>query len=131
MTLNNYLEFGSEEIVIRLKPKLTGRNSAWSGDVDITIDCFEENPLSAKDFQELITFTQMVVASPLLIEQNPEFKAILYNLSQSYEKAGGLPDKMFKRRSGKTNKKISKDNKKYPDNVINFKPKTRQKPTGH
>ena len=40
MTLNNYLEFGSEEIVIRLKPKLTGRNAAWSGDVDITIDCW-------------------------------------------------------------------------------------------
>ena len=122
MTLNNYLEFGSEEIVIRLKPKLTGRNAAWSGDVDITIDCFEDNPLSAKDFQELITFTQMVVASPLLIEQNPEFKAILYNLSQSYEKARGLPDKMFKRRSGKTNKKRSKDNKKYTDNVIKFEP---------
>ena len=120
MTLNNYLEFGSEEIVIRLKPKLTGRNAAWSGDVDITIDCFEDNPLSAKDFQELITFTQMVVASPLLIEQNPEFKAILYNLSQSYEKARELPDKMFKRRSGKTNKKISKDNKTYADNVIKF-----------
>ena len=131
MTLNNYLEFGSEEIVIRLKPKLTGRNAAWSGDVDISIDCFEDNPLSAKDFQELITFTQMVVASPLLIEQNPEFKAILYNLSQSYEKARGLPDKMFKRRSGKTNKKISKDNKKYADNVIKFKPKKRQKPIGH
>ena len=122
MTLNNYLEFGSEEIVIRLKPKLTGRNAAWSGDVDITIDCFEDNPLSAKDFQELITFTQMVVASPLLMEQNPEFKAILYNLSQSYEKARGLPDKMFKRRSGKTNRKISKDNKKHTDNVIKFEP---------
>ena len=121
MTLNNYLEFGSEEIVIRLKPKLTGKN-AWSGDVDITIDCFENNPLGAKDFQELITFTQMVVASPLLIEQNPEFRAILYNLSQSYEKARGLPNKMFKRRSGKINKKISKDNKKYANNVIKFEP---------
>ena len=31
----------------------------------------------------------------------------------------------------KTNKKISKDNKKYADNVIKFKPTKRQKPIGH
>ena len=51
MTLNNYLEFGSEEIVIRLKPKLTGRNVTWSGDVDITIDCFEDNPPVQRTFR--------------------------------------------------------------------------------
>ena len=56
MTLNNYLEFGSEEIVIRLKPKLTGRNAAWSGDVDTTIDCFEDNPLSAKGLSGIDNF---------------------------------------------------------------------------
>ena len=95
MTLNNYLEFGSEEIVIRLKPKLTGRNAAWSGDVDITIDCFEDNPLSAKDFRELITHSNGCRIN--FIEQTLNLKPSCIIYLNPMKKLG-LPDKMFKRR---------------------------------
>tara|TARA_R100000329_G_C7552505_1_gene195238 strand:+ start:386 stop:742 length:357 start_codon:yes stop_codon:yes gene_type:complete len=57
-----------EDFVIRIRPMLDEENS-WTGQVDITIVTFPENPLDDDDYNQLIHFSKMVCSSVPIMEE--------------------------------------------------------------
>jgi len=57
-----------EDFVIRIRPMLDDENS-WTGQVDITIVTFPENPLDDDDYNQLIHFSKMVCSSVPIMEE--------------------------------------------------------------
>ena len=57
-----------EDFVIRIRPMLEDENS-WTGQVDITIVTFPENPLDDDDYNQLIHFSKMVCSSVPIMEE--------------------------------------------------------------
>ena len=75
-----------EDFVIRIRPMLDDENS-WTGQVDITIVTFPENPLDDEDYDQLIHFSKMVCSSVPIMEEVSEIREMLnqYALMQEEE----------------------------------------------
>ncbi len=69
MNNRNNLEFDPEEVIIRLKPGLTSERK-WNGNIDISLDAFEDSPLETSQFNALINLAQMMMRVPELLEED-------------------------------------------------------------
>ena len=69
MNNSNVLEFDPEEVIIRIKPGLTG-DRKWNGNIDINLDAFENSPLESTQFNALINLAQMMMRVPELLEED-------------------------------------------------------------
>ena len=67
-----------EDFVIRIRPLLDDENS-WTGQVDITIVTFPENPLDDEDYDQLIHFSKMVCSSVPIMEEVSEIRERIIN----------------------------------------------------
>ena len=65
-----------EDFVIRIRP-FADDDGKWSGEVDISIMAFPENPLDDDDYGQLMHFVKMMCASVPVMEEVPELRNIV------------------------------------------------------
>jgi len=65
-----------EDFVIRVRP-FADDDGKWSGEVDISIIAFPDNPLDDDDYGQLMHFVKMMCASVPVMEEVPELRNIV------------------------------------------------------
>ena len=65
-----------EDFVIRVRP-FADDDGKWSGEVDISIIAFPDNPLDDDDYGQLMHFVKMMCASVPVMEEVPELRSIV------------------------------------------------------
>ena len=79
-------KFNNEDIVVRIRPKMDSRNYEWTGEIDISIISFPDNPLDDEDYSQLMHFTKMMCASVPIIEEVETFRNLLHDyLNRSHD----------------------------------------------
>ena len=76
----NFLGYRDEEISIRVSPELD--NNKWTGNLYLTIDAFDSSPLDDVDYFSLMNFVRMIMAAPVLIEQDENARDKLWEIAQ-------------------------------------------------
>ena len=66
-----------EDFVIRIRP-FADDDGKWSGEVDISIIAFPDNPLDDDDYGQLMHFVKMMCASVPVMEEVPELRNIVH-----------------------------------------------------
>jgi hypothetical protein len=66
-----------EDFVIRIRP-FADDDGKWSGEVDISIMAFPENPLDDDDYGQLMHFSKMMCASVPVMEEVPELRNVVH-----------------------------------------------------
>tara|TARA_R110000772_G_scaffold207287_1_gene317864 strand:- start:92 stop:460 length:369 start_codon:yes stop_codon:yes gene_type:complete len=66
-----------EDFVIRVRP-FADDDGKWSGEVDISIIAFPDNPLDDDDYGQLMHFVKMMCASVPVMEEVPELRNIVH-----------------------------------------------------
>jgi len=69
--------FNSEDFVIRIRP-FADDDGQWSGELDISIIAFPENPLDDEDYGNIMHFTKMVCATVPVMEQEENIRNIMH-----------------------------------------------------
>ena len=80
MKLKNYLGFDDEEMSIRVTPHL--KDGKWTGDVHLSVDVFESNPLNDTDYYSLMNLVQMMMSTPSLMEIDDKYRDKLWTMVQ-------------------------------------------------
>ena len=76
----NFLGYRDEEISIRISPELD--NNKWTGNLHLTIDAFDSSPLDDVDYFSLMNFVRMIMATPVLIEEDESARDKLWAIAQ-------------------------------------------------
>tara|TARA_R100001480_G_scaffold153954_1_gene158007 strand:+ start:37 stop:381 length:345 start_codon:yes stop_codon:yes gene_type:complete len=76
----NFLGYRDEEISIRISPEID--KDKWTGNLHLTIDAFDSSPLSDVDYFSLMNFVRMIMATPVLIEEDEEARDKLWEIAQ-------------------------------------------------
>jgi hypothetical protein len=76
----NYLGYRDEEISIRVSPEI--ENDRWTGSLLLSIDAFDTNPLNDVDYFSLMNFVRMIMATPVLVEEDDIFRDKLWEIAQ-------------------------------------------------
>ena len=71
--------FNNEDIVVRIRPKMDSRNYEWTGEIDISIISFPDNPLDDEDYSQLMHFTKMMCASVPIMENSKVLRDTIHN----------------------------------------------------
>jgi hypothetical protein len=77
-------DINKEDFVIRIRPMLTDEDE-WTGQIDLAVMTFPENPLDDEDYAQLIHFSKMVCSSVPVMEAVEEFREMLHNFVMSQE----------------------------------------------
>ena len=73
-----------EDFIIRIRPMLDIDNS-WTGQVDITIVTFPENPLDDDDYSQLTHFSKMVCSSVPIMEEVEQVREMFHNYAMAQD----------------------------------------------
>ncbi|OUU09825.1 MAG: hypothetical protein CBB98_09740 [Rhodobacteraceae bacterium TMED38] len=73
-----------EDFIIRIRPMLDKYNS-WTGQVDITIVTFPENPLDDDDYSQLTHFSKMVCSSVPIMEEVEQVREMFHNYAMAQD----------------------------------------------
>ena len=76
----NFLSYKDEEISIRVSPEI--EKDRWTGSILLSIDAFDTNPLNDVDYFSLMNFVRMIMATPVLIEEDDTFRDKLWDIAQ-------------------------------------------------
>ena len=66
-----------EDFVIRIRP-FADDNGEWSGEIDISIMAFPENPLNDDDYDNLMHFVKMMCSSVPVMEQEESIRNLIH-----------------------------------------------------
>ena len=66
-----------EDFVIRIRP-FADDDGGWSGEIDISIMAFPENPLNDEDYDSVMHFTKMMCATVPLMESEKGLRDIVH-----------------------------------------------------
>ncbi len=67
-----------EDFIIRVRP-FTTEEGNWTGEVDISIIAFPDNPLDDVDYDQVMHFAKMMCASVPVMEQAKEIREIIHD----------------------------------------------------
>ena len=76
----NYLGFKDEEMSIRVSPEIV--DGVWTGNINLSVDAFDSSPLDDVDYFSLMNFVRMIMATPVLIEQDENARDKLWEIAQ-------------------------------------------------
>jgi len=65
-----------EDFIIRVRP-FADDDGGWTGEVDISIIAFPENPLEDDDYGQLMHFSKMMCAAVPVMEQAKEIRDVI------------------------------------------------------
>jgi len=65
-----------EDFLIRVRP-FADDNGSWSGEIDISIMAFENNPMDDEDFSQVMHFTKMMCATVPIMEQEENIRDLV------------------------------------------------------
>ena len=71
-----------EDFIIRVRP-FTNEEDNWTGEVDISIIAFPDNPLDDVDYDQVMHFAKMMCASVPIMEQSKEIREIIHEYVMS------------------------------------------------
>ena len=71
-----------EDFIIRVRP-FTTEEGSWTGEVDISIIAFPDNPLDDVDYDQVMHFAKMMCASVPIMEQSKEIREIIHEYVMS------------------------------------------------
>jgi len=71
-----------EDFIIRVRP-FTNEEGNWTGEVDISIIAFPDNPLDDVDYDQVMHFAKMMCASVPIMEQSKEIREIIHEYVMS------------------------------------------------
>lgn len=71
-----------EDFIIRVRP-FTNEEGNWTGEVDISIIAFPDNPLDDVDYDQVMHFAKMMCASVPIMEQAKEIREIIHEYVMS------------------------------------------------
>tara|TARA_E500000318_G_scaffold55669_1_gene51687 strand:- start:285 stop:629 length:345 start_codon:yes stop_codon:yes gene_type:complete len=74
----NYLVFKDEEMSIRVSPEIV--DGVWTGNINLSVDSFDHSPLNDMDYFSLMNFVRMIMAVPVLMEEDADAREKLYNI---------------------------------------------------
>ena len=79
--------FNNEDIVVRIRPKMDSMNYEWTGEIDISIISFPDNPLDDEDYSQLMHFTKMMCASVPIMENSQVLRDAIHDYVMEMEDA--------------------------------------------
>ena len=74
----NYLGFKDEEMSIRVSPEIV--DGVWTGNINLSVDAFDHSPLNDMDYFSLMNFVRMIMAVPVLMEEDATAREKLYSI---------------------------------------------------
>lgn len=66
-----------EDFIIRVRP-FADEDGEWSGEIDISIMAFPENPLNDSDYDNLMHFVKMMCSSVPIMEQEESIRNLIH-----------------------------------------------------
>ena len=66
-----------EDFLVRIRP-FADDEGQWTGEVDISIMAFPENPLNDYDYEQLMHFSKMLCAAVPVMEQTEEIRNVIH-----------------------------------------------------
>ena len=76
-------EVREEDFLIRVRP-FANDDGDWSGEVDISGMGMPDNPLTDKDYEQLMHFTKMMCASVAIMEESEDIRKIINEYVLNY-----------------------------------------------
>tara|TARA_R100001377_G_C3157997_1_gene98722 strand:- start:81 stop:449 length:369 start_codon:yes stop_codon:yes gene_type:complete len=67
-----------EDFIVRIRP-FADDDGGWTGEVDISIMAFPENPLEDDDYGQLMHFAKMMCAAVPVMEQAKEIRDVIHD----------------------------------------------------
>ena len=80
-------KFNNVDIVVRIRPKMDSMNYEWTGEIDISIISFPDNPLDDEDYSQLMHFTKMMCASVPIMENSQVLRDAIHDYVMEMEDA--------------------------------------------
>jgi hypothetical protein len=77
-------DINKEDFLIRIRPLLTEEDE-WTGQIDLSVMTFPQNPLDDDDYTQLMHFSKMICSSVPVMEAVEEFREMLHNFVMSQE----------------------------------------------
>ena len=72
-------KFNNEDIVVRIRPSMDSKDYEWTGEIDISIISFPDNPLDDEDYSQLMHFTKMMCAAVPIMENSETIRDAIHN----------------------------------------------------
>ena len=66
-----------EDFIIRIRP-FANDDGKWTGEVDISVMAFPDNPVDDEDYEQLMHFCKMMCASVPIMEEVQEMRDIVH-----------------------------------------------------
>ena len=78
-------KFNTEDIVVRIRPTIDKSTEEWTGDIDISIISFPNNPLNDEDYSQLMHFTKMMCAAVPIMEDSQQIRDAIHDYVMDME----------------------------------------------
>jgi len=87
---NIHMRIDDQDILIRMSPILDHQNN-WTGDVNLQVMDSATNPLSDRDYDEIMFFARMCLASIDLLRTDEDLSKRVFNIVQDELKEENKP----------------------------------------
>ena len=72
-----------EDFIIRVRP-FANDDGKWTGEVDISIMAFADNPVDDDDYEQLMHFCKMMCASVPIMQESKELRELAHEYVVNY-----------------------------------------------
>ena len=72
-----------EDFIIRIRP-FADDDGKWTGEVDISVMAFSDNPVDDEDYEQLMHFSKMMCASVPLMQESKELRELAHKYVINY-----------------------------------------------
>jgi len=72
-----------EDFIIRIRP-FADDDGKWTGEVDISVMAFPDNPVDDDDYEQLMHFCKMMCASVPLMQESKELRELAHEYVINY-----------------------------------------------
>tara|TARA_B100001250_G_scaffold306967_1_gene268853 strand:- start:22 stop:411 length:390 start_codon:yes stop_codon:yes gene_type:complete len=97
---NIHMRVDDQDILIRMQPILDHQNN-WTGDVNLSVIDSKTNPLSDRDYEDIMFFARMCLVGIDLLRTDEDISRKVYNIvkdeikQEHTEKESSLSDKPY------------------------------------
>ena len=78
-----FKEINSEDFLIRVRP-FADDDGKWTGEVDISVMAFPDNPVDDDDYEQLMHFCKMMCASVPLMQESKDLRELAHEYVINY-----------------------------------------------
>lgn len=72
-----------EDFIIRIRP-FANDDGKWTGEVDISVMAFPDNPVDDEDYEQLMHFCKMMCASVPIMQESKELRDLTHEYVINY-----------------------------------------------